>query len=143
MPTDVLARAQIRRFVDRFASLVICHLNPIYTRGEVHRVPELLKGIRQIQAELDERGPYFLGEMFSVADVAVAPFIGRMYALTRAGLIPDTYPALTESVEYSKFNAYAGALLARPSFQSTFVDEKVRRRGRGCVRRQLKLIHVI
>lgn len=127
MPEDPRERARVRLFVDLFASLVIVHLNPIYTRGEVHRVPKLLEGMRAVQDYMsDRKGPFFLGDRFSVADIATAPFLGRMYALAKVGLIPDIHAHLTGDPAYAKFNNYAQALFARPSFQNTFVDEKVR-----------------
>jgi glutathione S-transferase len=118
-------RARVRQFVERFASLVIVHLKPIYTRNEFFRIPRLLEGIRSMQDSLPPSGPFFLQDCFSVADIAVAPFLGRMYALARAGIIPDVFATITGDLAYKRFNDYAQALFARPSFQSTFVDEKV------------------
>lgn len=127
MPSDLLLRARVRRFVDRFTSLVIVHLKPIYLRDEFSHIPKLLEGIRSVQDSLPQSGPFFLGEVFSVADIAVAPFIGRMYTLSKAGLIPDVFAIVTGDVAYKRFNNYALALFARPSFRSTYADEKVRK----------------
>jgi glutathione S-transferase len=127
MPSGPLTRARVRRFIDRFTSSIIVHLNPIYIRDEVSRIPTLLEGIRHIQDSLPQSGPFFLEDHFSVADIAVAPFIGRMYTLAKAGLIPDVFNTITGDVTYKRFDDYAQALFRRPSFQSTYVDEKVRK----------------
>ena len=126
MPCNPLMRARVRRFVDNFTSLVVVHLNPIYTHNELFRIPRLLEGIRSIQDSLPKSGPFFLDDHFCVADIAVVPFLGRIYALAKAGIIPDVFTAVTRDVAYKRFNDYAQALFARPSFQSTFADEKVR-----------------
>jgi glutathione S-transferase len=122
-------RALERRFVDSFASLVIVHLNPIYMRGEVSRVPSLLSGIRTVQDLLPATSggsSFFLDDgRFSFADIAVAPFLGRMYAVAKSGLIPDVYAALTSDPAYMRMNDYAQSLFSRKSFRDTFPDEKV------------------
>lgn len=125
MPSDPLTRAHVRRFVDRFASLVIVHLKPTYIHNDFSRIPKLLEGIRCVQDSLPHSGPFFLEDHFSVADIAVAPFIGRLFTLAKAGVIPDIYAAITEGVDYKRFNDYAQALFGRPSFQDTFVDKEV------------------
>lgn len=120
-------RARVRGFIDNFASLVVAHLNPIYAHDELFRIPRLLEGIRSIQNSLPTSGPFLLGDHFCVDDIAVVPFLGRMYGLAKAGVIPDVVTAVTRDVAYKWFDDYVQALFARPSFQSTFADEKVRR----------------
>lgn len=96
--------------------------------GEVSRVPSLLSGIRTVQDLLPavSGGSSFFGNgHFSFSDIAVAPFLGRIYALAKAGLIPDVYDALTTDPAYLRLNDYAQSLFARKSFQDTSADEKV------------------
>jgi glutathione S-transferase len=77
-----------------------------------------------MQDAFPESGPFFLGDSFSVADIAAAPFIGRVYTPGKAGLIPAMFNTIPEGEAYRRFNDYAQAF----SDGVVFVDEKVRQR---------------
>ncbi|KAF8878885.1 hypothetical protein CPB84DRAFT_1852242 [Gymnopilus junonius] len=137
MPSDPLTRALEHRFIDSFTSLIIVHLKPIYMHSEVSCVPHLLSGILTIQDLLPAPAPsgvgggessssfFFDGGLFSFADIAMAPFLGRMYTMAKAGLIPDVYVALMTDPKYVRLNEYAQSLFSRKSFWDTFPDEKM------------------
>lgn len=106
--------------------MIIKHLNPIYTEGELYRIPELLDGILNIQKLFSSSDGYFLGgDRFSVAEIAVTPFIGRFWALAKADLIPQVYAAISGDIKYERFYRYLQLVLERESFVRTFVEEEV------------------
>ena len=51
--------------------------------GKVENGPMVLTGILEIQKLI--KGPFALGEKISIADLGVLPFIGRLFALGKAG----------------------------------------------------------
>lgn len=67
-------------------------------------------------------GPYFLGEQFSLADVALAPFILRLHAFLNAVLDNYEFEAVKNS---SRLASFIEGLSTRPSAKETYVgDEK-------------------
>lgn len=70
--------------------------------------------------EQSSTGPYFLGEQYSLADIAIAPFFGRLDAFNRLALKNDQFEAVKNSPRLAEF--FEG-ILHRPSFKETFVGE--------------------
>lgn len=102
----------------------------VLLRGEEEAIPKIFAGIQEIEGLLKKHeGPFVLGEQISIGDLGVAPFIGRILAAGRAGLLPDSVHEKLTGGEYKVFTDYAEALTSRESF-------KVRREARmalaGC-----------
>lgn len=67
-------------------------------------------------------GPYFLGDEYSLADVAIAPFVLRIHALLEQVLDGYKFEAIKSNPRLHEF--ISGAL-QRPSAKETWVgDEK-------------------
>ncbi|KAL1924478.1 uncharacterized protein VTP21DRAFT_4132 [Calcarisporiella thermophila] len=74
-----------------------------------------LKGLREINDALvkQSNGPYFLGDQFTYADIAAAPFFVRYQLLQEVGFhVPETK-------EYERVNAYAQTVISHPSVKAT------------------------
>lgn len=67
-------------------------------------------------------GPYFLGQQFSLADVALAPFVQRISALNKEFLGGFYFEAIKNS---PRLGQWILGNLKRPSVQETYLgDEK-------------------
>jgi len=125
LPADPVHRAKARFFV----SLVSDKFGPLYNgwtlRGEGEEA--LLSSIRQLADELDDAGPYLLGEEWSIADTAIAPFLGRLYLSAKHDIgnwVPGDGPRfLQKAASIPKWERYASAVLARQSFRETFPED--------------------
>lgn len=64
-------------------------------------------------------GPYFLGEQFSLADIAIAPFVLRLYASATNFIARDfEFEQVKESPRLAEF---IKGITSRPSVQETFI----------------------
>ena len=134
--TDPSDTAQARYFIERFNQIAQTPFDGSSKWGEAEKIPDVFKGIAEIQDLLEKRlkanggGPFWSGQHPGLADLGVLPFIGRMkiYSKKENGFEPlassDFQAKLFgESGEFSAFAKYANALLARPSWSKT-CDEK-------------------
>ncbi|GAA5937521.1 hypothetical protein JCM10213_007265 [Rhodosporidiobolus nylandii] len=125
-PADPIERAEARYFAERFTQVVTGPLMAIAYRGE-DKSADVLKGVEEIQTLLAKHdGTFLLGEQISIGDLAVAPFVGRVFANGKGGLIPsDLYNTLNTDAKYAPFKAYRDALVSRPSWAATFDEDYV------------------
>ncbi|BGP14934.1 hypothetical protein JCM10213v2_002889 [Rhodosporidiobolus nylandii] len=109
-----------------FTQVVTGPLMAIAYRGE-DKSADVLKGVEEIQTLLAKHdGTFLLGEQISIGDLAVAPFVGRVFANGKGGLIPsDLYNTLNTDAKYAPFKAYRDALVSRPSWAATFDEDYV------------------
>jgi len=87
--------------------------------------PAVLAGLLELQAKLGD-GPYLMGNQWTIAECAVAPFFIRMLRAkeTDLGFLgekkgKELLQAL-EDPKYAKINAYIDAVASRQSVQKTF-----------------------
>jgi len=121
LPSTPHLRAQVRfwtRYVDT-------HIIPHYDRllsaqdaeARAWERAALLEGLAEFEAAMapEAEGPFFLGDDFTMADIALAPWWQRMCTVLRAyrKFDPSNCPRL---------QAWFEAVEARPSFQRTVVD---------------------
>jgi len=121
LPTSPYARAQVRLW----SKHVDLHVVPNYERllaahdQETRSLAreDLLRGLSEFQSVMAPvtEGPFFLGDDFSMADLALAPWWQRMCSVLRAyrKFDPSAFPRL---------QAWFEAVEARPSFAQTSVD---------------------
>jgi len=83
LPADPFERALVRLWVDHVAKNVIGAFQRLMQAQEPEKqqayLGEFNKALRTLADQI--RGPYFLGEQFSLVDIAVAPWIVRDYIL--------------------------------------------------------------
>mmetsp|Transcript_91450 Transcript_91450/g.237022 ORF Transcript_91450/g.237022 Transcript_91450/m.237022 type:complete len:333 (-) Transcript_91450:71-1069(-) len=121
LPTTPGLRAKVRlwtKFVDlhivpHFDRLLAAH--DAGTRAEARQ--QMMDGLALFEAAMapEAEGPFFLGDDFSMADIALAPWWLRMVTVLRAyrKFDPHSCPRL---------QAWYEAVEARPSFQRTKID---------------------
>jgi len=110
LPADPYARAQVRVWVDYIGKFVV----PSYFRLFQARTPETQQAaVDDFSAALrvfadKAQGPYFMGEEFGLADIAILSWITRDYIL-------EQHRGFSREGVSSKFKAYAENLEKRPS----------------------------
>ncbi|KAM0746344.1 hypothetical protein T439DRAFT_329794 [Meredithblackwellia eburnea MCA 4105] len=129
LPETPLARAEARYFIERFNQIVWTPFTGVLWQKKVENLPLVLDGLKEIQELLKRHeGPFFLGEKISIADLGVAPFVGRLIAFAKAGFFKDNgdfAPNLLSSEEYATFRAYHDTLTSRPSWPATFDENYI------------------
>ncbi|ORY91728.1 thioredoxin-like protein [Leucosporidium creatinivorum] len=122
LPEDAVKRAEARYFIERFNQIVSTPFFSNLLHGKEESTVCLLAGIKEIQGLLAKyEGPFALGQQISAADLGVAPFVGRIFAAGKAGLlVGSVYEALTTDATYAPFVAYHKTLTERESFKATF-----------------------
>ncbi|KAI5476800.1 hypothetical protein MNV49_007257 [Pseudohyphozyma bogoriensis] len=122
LPETPVSRAEARYFIERFNQVVWSKTYPILASGDKSGVPDIIKGLEEISGLLQRHpGPFFLGEKLSIAEVGVAPFLGRLLTFGKAGVLDDElYSALITKPELKPLAEYAELLTSRPAFKATF-----------------------
>lgn len=134
LPKDALQRAQLRYLIHTYGTHVhTAHFKAAYTSDaeetvkhraallvELEKFEKLLTG-----AHITEEGPYFLGKNFTLADLAIAPFLVRFFlvdAYHRVEGAPDFLETKEAKEKLPRFLAWKAAVEARESVQKTTPD---------------------
>ncbi|KZT62038.1 glutathione S-transferase [Calocera cornea HHB12733] len=140
LPADPVQRAKARFFITLVGDKFNPAWNAFAAKGEGEEA--VVAAINQLVGELDPAGPYALGKEWSIADTAIAPFVGRLYLLAKndVGNWPvGEGPKFLEKLDnIGKWEKYAKALLARPSFQESFPADYLLERLRARYNAQRK-----
>jgi glutathione S-transferase len=140
LPKDALGRARIRLFLETVNGKIQPNLlRWAIGTGSYDAFFEALDAIQDQLPPL-EKGKYILGEKFTLADIAVAPFLGRTLLVQLKNCLGkfDKQEAergweLFQGPKYERLRQYVDDITARPSWESTF-DEV-----RGKLHIELKL----
>jgi len=122
MPKDAYQRAQIRFVIDEFSNVVgACYgLIKNQDRAKDQEVKEKITGgLKKVLKLLHatSEGPYFLGEQFSLADVAVLPFLDRFH--TTLQHYRDFDVLLRDESGTERLSQWLAAAYKRDSFKKT------------------------
>ncbi|SAL99073.1 hypothetical protein [Absidia glauca] len=129
LPKDPFQRAQIRFATEFFASKVWSQFFPVLqakiTKEEfLEQVEPALTRLNGLLLEQSQTGPYFLGDQFSLADIALGPFVARILATA----------SLFEKENLFQFNAvkqnprlaeFFKGVVSRPSFKDTYLGDQL------------------
>jgi len=129
MPEDPLQRAQTRYLIHHWGT----HTQPTFTKAafsleaataterhqdwlrQIEKVDELLRG-----AKRSSEGPFFLGDKFTFADLALASFLTRVFLVEHfqgEGSFGFKFP--TSSPKVKRFVEWKDAVVARKSVVET------------------------
>ncbi|TFY78988.1 hypothetical protein EWM64_g5023 [Hericium alpestre] len=124
LPNDPVKRAQARFFIEFVTNKVVSPFFAFSIRGEP--AEPLLAGFEALQGQLD-KGTFAVSDDFTIADVALAPFLGRIELLTRedVGLFKEgegrkVWQEIFEGPRFKRVQDYFKAVSSRPSFKATF-----------------------
>ncbi|KAG0164600.1 hypothetical protein DFQ28_009645 [Apophysomyces sp. BC1034] len=130
LPSDPVQRAQIRFAIELFGAKVFPHWYQYLAKfkdleARQAYIDNVNAGFRRLNDLLLEQapsGPYFLGSQYSLADIAIAPFVLRIEKFNRLYLDGLKFEAVEELPRVKEF---LQGISQRPSAQATIVtDEK-------------------
>jgi len=132
-PEDPFMRAKARHFAPRFVDIVVDPWNRLLKEGDLEAGAALLAGLDEIQSLLARHsGVFLLGDTLTFGDLAVAPFLGRIFVLGKAGLMAgEAYATLATDAKYSPIRAYHAALTSRTSWRDTFDEVYIVEKARA------------
>ncbi|KAI8093296.1 thioredoxin-like protein [Halteromyces radiatus] len=126
LPKDPIKKAQARFVIEFFN-------NKIWTNVFKHAGGQLSKDdfikeseagftrLNELLLEQSKTGPYFLGEQYSLADVAVSPFLARIFALTSLFGGEFQFKAIKDNERLAQF---VHGVLSRPSFRESYAGDE-------------------
>lgn len=128
LPADPVQRAQVRFVIEFYAAKVIsqqyAYIRNFTEEGKEAFVTGLAKAYERLNELLLEQspsGPYFLGEQYSIADIAIAPFAGRLDAFVKNYLKGHEFEAIKNS---SRLSAFLKGIQERPSYKETYCGDQ-------------------
>ncbi|KAH7911537.1 glutathione S-transferase C-terminal-like protein [Hygrophoropsis aurantiaca] len=130
LPTDPVQRAQARFFIENISTKLIPTYVGFVLRGESYE--NIVQAVKTLEPLLPELGKFAVGDQFSIADIATAPFIARLFlsAENEFGTFEADQGAkllaALSTPQFAKWNAYKKLLFERPSVIATFDKEFVK-----------------
>lgn len=124
---DPLARYKIHLFIETFSSTIVPGFYSfVFREGDPGT---LLKAFETVQELLPKDTKYAVSNDFTNADVAAAPFVGRLEAALRndvgifaLGEGKKVYDLLTKDAKFERLWKYFVVLKERSSFKETFPE---------------------
>ncbi|KAG0245904.1 thioredoxin-like protein [Mortierella sp. GBAus27b] len=138
LSNDALQRAQSRYLIQHWGSRThpaihkaIVSLDPVESAKlrqdvivELEKVDVLL---RKASGRDESSGPFFLGDKFTYADLALAPFLARLFLISayqEKGTHEAFEASLRENPKVQRFLTWRDALLKRPSLQNATAPQE-------------------
>jgi glutathione S-transferase len=133
LPEDSYDRARCRLWIDHINTRIVPAFYKFlqhtpekpYTLEEVRS--EFAGHVRTFATELSPRGPWFLGDRFSLVDVALAPWAKRLFLIDhykQGGVgLPTEGDSDAESRIWAKWRVWLEAITQRESILDTSSDE--------------------
>ncbi|KAH7347386.1 glutathione S-transferase [Plectosphaerella cucumerina] len=134
LPEDPYDRARCRLWIDHINTRIIPAFYKFiqhtpeksYSMEEVRR--EFLGHIKTLTKEMDSEGPWFLGERFSLVDIALAPWAMRLFLLDHykpGGLgLPDANGTDEDDQAWQRWAQWFKAISERQSVKDTLSDKE-------------------
>ena len=127
---DPVERAKARFFIDAVSNKVPGNWFAHMARGESSDA--LIAGLEFIQDLLPDGKKYALGDDFTIADAAIAPFLARIettmkndIGVFKSGEGKKTWEQIFTSPKFEKFQKYFENIKSRDSFKSTWDEVRL------------------
>jgi len=141
LPKDPIERARVRFFIDAFSTKVFPRHIALFFRGQAPDA--FVAAVAEIQELLSGSGPFAVGDHFTIADAAIAPFIGR-WALNlqndvgkyAEGTGLRVYQELFQSERFARLQKYYANISSRESFENSFDSEYLLALSKGEIARE-------
>jgi glutathione S-transferase len=114
LPADAFERARVRLAIDHISKKIIpAFFRTLQAQDNEGREAGLRDFYDALRAHTkDVKGPFFIGEQFTLADITLAPFIVRDYIL-------EKHRGYKRSGVSAEFEEYAKRLVSRDSVKRT------------------------
>ncbi|CDH59938.1 glutathione s-transferase c-terminal-likeprotein [Lichtheimia corymbifera JMRC:FSU:9682] len=127
LPEDPVKRAEVRFVIEYFSSkitplfyFVLRNMTEEGKKEYVEKITIAYKRLNELLLEQAASGPYFLGDQYSLADIAIAPFLTRVLAVQKAYLKDIKFDVIDQSPRLQQF--FEG-LLTRSSHADTYCGD--------------------
>ncbi|KAL2113239.1 hypothetical protein VUR80DRAFT_4946 [Thermomyces stellatus] len=135
LPGDAYERARCRLWIDHVATRIVPGFYRVlqHTPEKPYSIAEardeFLGHIKTFVREMDPRGPWFLGEKFSLVDVALAPWAKRLFVIDHykdgGSGVPDPGALQGDDSEvWKRWHTWFGAVKERRSVKDTWSDDE-------------------
>jgi len=125
LPKDPVERARVRFFIDAVSTKVFPPFAAFFFRGE--SPDAFIAAVAEIQDLLPPAVQFAVGDHFTIADAAIAPFLGRWEVHLRndvgkfaEGTGPRVYEELFLSERFGRLQKYFANISSRESFKNSF-----------------------
>jgi glutathione S-transferase len=127
LPKDPVERARVRFFIDAFATKLFPHHVALFFRGEAPDA--FLNALAEIQELLPPAADvqFAVGDHFTIADAAIAPFVARWELNLKndlgkfaEGTGPRVHDELFRSERFARLQKYYANISGRDSFKNSF-----------------------
>jgi glutathione S-transferase len=125
LPKDPVLRAKVRFFIDAVSTKFLPEFTGPIARGQPFE--PLFEALEQLQALLPADKMYAVGDEYTAADIAIAPFLARMevwlkndLGAYKEGEGKKASEHLFSGDRFTRLIKYFDALKARESFKVTF-----------------------
>jgi glutathione S-transferase len=129
LPKDPVKRARVRFFIESFSSNVFQLAGKLFRTGtdEEETIRAFIAAVADFQKLLPQHAQFAVGDHFTIADAAFAPFVGFWELCFRhdfgkfpAGTGPRLYQELFESDRFAPLQKYYANISSRESFKNIF-----------------------
>jgi glutathione S-transferase len=124
LPQDLVERARVRSFIDVVSNKLFASYIAFFLCGEA--LDDFIAAIAEVQELLSSSG-FAAGDHFTIADAALAPFVGRWELPLRndfgnfeEGTGPQVHAVLFQSERFSRLQNFLANISSRQSFKNTF-----------------------
>jgi len=131
LPKDPVQRAQVRFFIDTVSNKVPSNWHAFMSRGE--SPDALVSGLEIVQNLLPDGKKFAVGDEFTTADAAIAPFLARIattlgndIGVFAEGEGKKTYEVIWKSPKFAKLQKYYENLTSRSSFGETWNEQLIK-----------------
>ncbi|KAG6833972.1 hypothetical protein H0H93_012857, partial [Arthromyces matolae] len=128
LPSDPVQRAKARFFISTVTDTIVSTFPLVAVPGPAS-LTKILDSIEKIQSILPAEG-FAIGDEFTIADIAVAPFFARLELVLEGdlgafeeGAGPKTLEILNNDDKFVRYRKYFADIKARESFRTTFDRE--------------------
>ena len=125
LPKDPVERARVRFFIDALSTKLFPHYAALFYHGEASG--PFVAAVAEIQELLPPSAQFAVGGHFTIADAALAPFLGRWELHLRndlgkfpEGTGPRLYQELFRSERFARLQKYYANVSSRESFNNSF-----------------------
>jgi glutathione S-transferase len=140
LPKDPVERARVRFFIDAFSTKVFLPSATFFYfgGGDEEEAPRVfIAAVAEFQELLPHNAQFAVGDHFTIADAAFAPFLGFWELFLRhdigrfaAGTGPRVYDELFRGERFARLQKYYANISSRESFKNSF--DVVRLHGLAC-----------
>jgi glutathione S-transferase len=127
LPKDPVDRARVRFFIDAVSKLIPLAGAVFIWGGAPDALDAFVAGLAELQELLPPTAHFAVGDHFTIADAAIAPFLGfwDVFLPNDLGKFPEgagprLYQELFQSARFARLQKYFANISSRESFKNSF-----------------------